>query len=529
VEVVYYAASPEPAGPVTFPGASTALARGDHTHELPLGLSGGLEFFVVGKAEEEKTEESIREGDERLPEGTMRLRVNGRINGDRIEFLNPVLGQDPVAPRHLTTKQYVDGLVGGLTWQSTVLDKDVSKPPEEPAKGDRYLLFEKPASGSPWEGFQDNIATYAGKRWEFTAPLEGMAAFVADENLAYLYADGKWVQFLAPPAAVGAGAGLIQQGTDLAVGQGVGVVVTPDAVSVSFGGAPMPVGTTASPGASRQVAQSDHTHVLLLAPSSGLEFVASSPAVSQLRISGPVGSEAIDFLFPVLGRTPVAPRHLATKEYVDSKGGGGTVAAGDGLVNNANGISVVAGPGLAVNPDEVHVVFEDGETQPVGEKSSPGSSNTVARGDHTHAMPDVWGTSVATGVVAFNLRKAGKQSHITSLAINPELGAGSIAVVVGLESEVPGEGAFVGEVDYFEDAMVEGGGFRRFQSILLGAVVLQPGISRGFPSTTFEIWAQATPRAEVLPDEFRVRWWAYKAGRDQGVIDYTPEAPTTDR
>jgi hypothetical protein len=183
-----------------------------------------------------------------------------------------------------------------------------------------------------------------------------------------------------------------------------------------------------------------------------------------------------------------------------------------------------------VNPDEVHVNFEDVSAQPVGQVSNPGKSNTVARGDHAHAMPDVWGTNVATGVVAFNMRQAGQQRHITSLPIDPGLGVGTITVVLGLESEVAGEGTFVGDVDQFEDAMLEGGGFRRFQSVLLGAVILPPtGIVRGFgKSTTFEIWAQATPRAEILPAAFRVRWWAYRPGNDQGVIDYTPPPPVSD-
>jgi hypothetical protein len=518
VEVVYHNANPAPVGRVTFTGASPALARGDHTHELPLAAAGGLEFISRGTAEPEKGEESAPSS----------LRVNGVVNGEEIDFLYPVLGQDPLLPRHLTTKQYVDGAVAGLTWQRTVLDKDLTKPPEPPdvQKGDRYLLFAPPAAGSAWEGHQNHIATWAGRKWDFTAPTEGMAAFVADENLAYLFADDKWVQFLAPPAAVGAGDGLIQKGNDLAVGQGVGVLVTPDAVSVSFGpDAPLPVGTSASAGASRQAAQSDHTHALLLGTSAGLEFVNGSRG-AQLRVNGPVGGDLIDFLSPVRGQAPTDPRHLATKQYVDSKGGG-AVAAGDGLVNNVNGISVVGGPGLVVGADEVHVNFEDVTAQPVGQVSSAGRSNTVARGDHTHAMPDVWGTSVATGVVAFSMRDAGKQAHVRSLPINPGLGAGAITVVVGLESEVPGEGIFVGEIDHFEDAMVEGGGFRRFQSILLGAVVLPPtGFVKGVPSTTFEIWAQATERVGSLPDAFRVRWWAYRPGKDLGVIDYTPPAPS---
>lgn len=549
VEVVYHAAGPPPVGTTTSAGAAAALARGDHTHELPLALSGGLEFAVAAGSGEG---EPIPGGLETVPAGPLRLRINGRVSGGNIDFLSPVSGQDPVAPRHLTTKQYVDGLVAGLTWQSTVLDKDLPKPPDASAKGDRYLLFEKPAAGTPWEGHQGHIATWTGRKWDFTVPSEGMAAFVADENLAYLFADGRWMQFLAPPAPVGAGAGLFRSGTDLAVGQGAGVYVSADAVSVNFGfEAPPPVGTTASPGLSQQAAQSDHTHALPLAPSGGLEFISGGIFDSadgtdesvraegetdgpipgfrqqQLRVNGPVAGDSINFLFPVFGQTPVSPQHLATKEYVDAKGAG--AAAGAGLVSQENVFSVGGGPGLVVGPDEVHVNFHDVAPQPVGQFSNPGTSNTVARGDHTHAAPDVWGTSVATGVVAFNMRQAGKQAHVTSLPIDPDLGPEAIKVVVGLESEVPGEGLFVGEVDHFEDAMNEGGGFRRFPSVLLGAAILPPGYIRGLKNTTFEIWARATERVGVLPETFRVRWWAYRPGRDHGVIDYMPPLPATER
>jgi hypothetical protein len=489
------------------------------------------------KPEDGKEEPILPGGEEKETAGAPRLRVNGRINGDAIEFLNPVSGQDPVAPRHLATKQYVDGVTAGLTWQSTVLDKDETKPPAEPGKGDRYLLFDKPAAGTPWEGYQNSIATWAGRKWDFTAPTEGMAAFVADENLAYLYADGKWVQFLAPPASVGAGNGLVQQGADLAVGQGDGVLVTADAVSVNFGQAlPNPIGPGfSSTGTANTAARGDHTHELPLVPNSGIVYSKEPDEdkvriITGLKINGPVGGAQINFMHPVAGQAPTDARHLATKEYVDSKGGG-TVTPGDGLVNNQNGLSVVAGPGLVVNPDEVHVNFEDKSAEPVGRFSSPGSSNTVARGDHVHAMPDVWRNSVATGVVAFNMKQAGKQTRINSLAVDPGLGQGPVSVVVGLETEPSREGTFtgVGEINDFQDGVEAETGSRRFPPILVGAVVHQPLFSKGTSNTTFEIWAQATPRAEILPETFRVRWWAYRVGSDLGVTDYMPPIPGSDR
>src|SRR5207237_423016 len=319
IEVGYEQRDPAAVGPNSSPGSSDTTARGDHTHRLPLALSGGLEFTANG--------------------GAPQLRINGPVRGETIDFQRPVSGQDPVDPRHLATKQYVDNAVGGLSWQSPVLDKDLTVPPDKPQRGDRYLIF----TGAPedaWKGYSGNIATWGTRRWDFIAPTEGMAVFVADENLAYLFVDGKWIQFLAPPAAVGAGDGLILKGSDLAVGQGDGVVVSADAVSVSFGAdAPPPVGTTATAGKSRQAAQNDHTHALPLANQSGLEFRATRPGnAPRLRINGQVAGAAIDFQAPVLGQTPTDARHIATKQYVDENRL--NVVAGAGLVGKDNVISV---------------------------------------------------------------------------------------------------------------------------------------------------------------------------------------------
>ena len=152
----------------------------------------------------------------------------------------------------------------------------------------------------------------------------------------------------------------------------------------------------------------------------------------------------------------------------------------------------------------------------------------MARGDHVHAMPDIWGTSVSTGVVAFDMREAGGLPHTVSLPVDPGLGAGPITVLVGVESEVEGEATFVGDIGNFEEAMFEGGGFRQFPSVMVGAAILPGGI-RTAGNTTFEIWAKATPKTESLPLAFRVRWWAYRAGTDFGTIFFSPKQTIPDR
>lgn len=69
--------------------------------------------------------------------------------------------------------------------QDPVKDKDLTAPPGGEAEGDRYIV----AAGATglWAGKDENIATYSGGSWVFTAPIAGMTSFVIDEGKLYGY------------------------------------------------------------------------------------------------------------------------------------------------------------------------------------------------------------------------------------------------------------------------------------------------------------------------------------------------------
>jgi hypothetical protein len=282
----------QPIGPVTLHGTTWDVPRGNHVHALLFDVNPGLKF------------------------NGNKLFIDGDVGGATIRFLNTVSGKDPVQPAHLTTKAYVDASIdskiAGLDWQESVKDKDLAAPPASPATDDRYLIL--PAGTGAWAGKTDSIAEWNGTAWDFTAPDEGTAVFVEDENMAYLFVDGAWIQFLATPT-VAAGNGLEASGAIISVGKGDGIVVGPDKVSVDYSAnMPTPIGMPPSAGTSNQLSRADHSHEQPLAPNSGLEFLAN-----RLRINGNVGGNTIRFLNTVSGQSPVQPEHLVTKSYVDAK------------------------------------------------------------------------------------------------------------------------------------------------------------------------------------------------------------------
>ncbi|MFB6088986.1 MAG: DUF2793 domain-containing protein [Candidatus Aenigmatarchaeota archaeon] len=109
-------------------------------------------------------------------------------------FSNTVSGVTPTSNSHFVIKEYADMLIGGLDWQESVLDKDVSDPSGlSPSDGDRYIV----ASGGTgdWSGQDDNIAEYNGTSWEFDTANEGFACWVEDEDINYVYNGSSWVRF----------------------------------------------------------------------------------------------------------------------------------------------------------------------------------------------------------------------------------------------------------------------------------------------------------------------------------------------
>lgn len=78
-------------------------------------------------------------------------------------------------------------------WQKSVLDKDLSTPPSNPSRGDRYIVGYNPSGD--WFNKPKQIAEWTGTIWEFTAYMEGMVAYVMDEGIQYQYAGARWRPF----------------------------------------------------------------------------------------------------------------------------------------------------------------------------------------------------------------------------------------------------------------------------------------------------------------------------------------------
>lgn len=70
-------------------------------------------------------------------------------------------------------------------WQQPILDKDLSAPPDDPSKGDRYIVGASPTGD--WAGHADDIAEWNGSAWIFTTAFEGMITYVMDEDELYEY------------------------------------------------------------------------------------------------------------------------------------------------------------------------------------------------------------------------------------------------------------------------------------------------------------------------------------------------------
>jgi len=103
---------------------------------------------------------------------------------------NLTLIDAPTATTDVVNKAYVDSLVSGADWQSSVLDRydPTTALPAGPTTGDRYIST---ATANGWT--ENNIYEYNGASWDEIAISEGMAAWVEDENRIYIYNGTSWV------------------------------------------------------------------------------------------------------------------------------------------------------------------------------------------------------------------------------------------------------------------------------------------------------------------------------------------------
>lgn len=127
--------------------------------------------------------------------GNLDTTVFSLKNGTRA-FTGVVGGVTPTVSNHLATKSYVDGLVTGLDWQNSVLDKDLNDPPTGQSTGDRYLISTSPPTATgAWAGHDNDFCEWNGSSWDFAPVSEGMACWVEDEDIVYVYNGTVWVKF----------------------------------------------------------------------------------------------------------------------------------------------------------------------------------------------------------------------------------------------------------------------------------------------------------------------------------------------
>ena len=125
--------------------------------------------------------------------GDINLSPTGSVIADQITLNNP-----PSDVFDAVRKDYVDGLIQGVNWLESVLDfiDFTTSEPGSPSIGDRYInTVTGTSSGTAQSVTIDYIYEWNGLDWSETAPEEGYAAWVEDEDVVYLYNGTSWVKF----------------------------------------------------------------------------------------------------------------------------------------------------------------------------------------------------------------------------------------------------------------------------------------------------------------------------------------------
>jgi hypothetical protein len=210
-------------------GAATSIARSDHAHGNPTHDNAAHAAIALSAL------------------GVPTASIN--LNNQRIINL-----ADPTGATDATNKQYVDGLIAGLSWKDTVklastanaaLTGNIAIDGVTTAAGDRILLKNQtaPAENGIW--IASATAWTRATDADIEADLLNAAVFVSAGTV---NADTAWVMSTNAPITVGttgltwvqfagagtytAGNGLTLTGNVLDVGAGTGILVAADTVAV---------------------------------------------------------------------------------------------------------------------------------------------------------------------------------------------------------------------------------------------------------------------------------------------------------
>jgi hypothetical protein len=249
-------------GDAPVPGASTLFSRGDHKHGMPAFGAITVEQ-TFGSASTNGAATTLARSDhahgnpthDNAAHSTIALSALGvptaSVNLNSQKIINLA---DPTAATDGANKQYVDGLIAGLSWKDTVklastanaaLTGNISIDGVTTAAGDRILLKNQtaPAENGIW--IASATAWTRATDADIEADLLNAAVFVSAGTV---NADTAWVMSTNAPITVGttgltwvqfagagtytAGNGLTLTGNVLDVGAGTGILVAADTVAV---------------------------------------------------------------------------------------------------------------------------------------------------------------------------------------------------------------------------------------------------------------------------------------------------------
>jgi hypothetical protein len=249
-------------GDAPVPGASTLFSRGDHKHGMPAFGTITVEQ-TFGSASTNGAATTLARSDhahgnpvhDNAAHAAIALSALGvptaSVNLNSQKIINLA---DPTAATDAANKQYVDGLIAGLSWKDTVklastanaaLTGNISIDGVTTAAGDRILLKNQtaPAENGIW--IASATAWTRATDADIEADLLNAAVFVSAGTV---NADTAWVMSTNAPITVGttgltwvqfagagtytAGNGLTLTGNVLDVGAGTGILVAADTVAV---------------------------------------------------------------------------------------------------------------------------------------------------------------------------------------------------------------------------------------------------------------------------------------------------------